>query len=87
MALDWTSQRNESKRHPKSRHEINSSREKKERSTKRELAQVSGEGDEKARSDMGPGSEIVKGQAGLAFFGDGLMCLNTKNTQNKANRL
>ena len=57
---------------------MESSREKKERSTKRDLAQVSGEGDERARMDMGLGSEIVERQATLAFFGDGLKRLTRR---------
>ena len=54
------------------------SREKKERSTKRDLAQVNREGDERTRMDMGPGSEMVERQTALALFGNGLMCSITK---------
>ena len=41
---------------------MDSSREKKERSTKRDLAQGSGDGEEITRMDTRPGSEMVEGE-------------------------
>ena len=57
---------------------MGSSREKKETSTKRALTQVSRERDKRARINIGPGLELVEGQAALAFFGDGLISFKHK---------
>ena len=74
MDVDRPRVQNGPKCHPKGSHEMDTTREEKERPTQRDLEKIGGEGDEGSGMDLGPGAALGSRQTALAFLGEDLMC-------------
>ena len=68
---------------PKGCTQMDASWKEKERKTKRDVAKIGGERDERQRLDVGTNSTLVPGQTGMEISGDGLMCFPARRGLSK----